>query len=143
MRRFIYRGNFCTECGNPLAKPSGWWPRVFCADCASQLRRSQRLPGKGWLWLFALFIAALFYTLNHSAAQPTPAPPLQQLVTTNEAPAAFSPPIATPETAAVFCGARTRKGTPCRRLVKAGQRCAQHRGKPSLLKSETNMPASQ
>jgi hypothetical protein len=33
----------------------------------------------------------------------------------------------------VLCGARTRKGTPCRRLVQPGQRCAQHRGMASLL----------
>jgi hypothetical protein len=39
------------------------------------------------------------------------------------------------ESAAVFtCGARTQKGTPCSRRVKAfGVRCWQHTGKPSML----------
>jgi hypothetical protein len=35
----------------------------------------------------------------------------------------------------VMCGARTKKGTPCRRLVPPGQRCAQHRGMASLLEA--------
>jgi hypothetical protein len=33
----------------------------------------------------------------------------------------------------VMCGARTKKGRPCRHLVPPGERCAQHRGMASLL----------
>lgn len=37
------------------------------------------------------------------------------------------------------CGARTQKGTPCSRRVKAaGTRCWQHLGKPSMLESREN-----
>src|SRR2546425_9247233 len=33
-----------------------------------------------------------------------------------------------------ICGARTRKGTPCRRRVHfAGERCFQHKGMPAML----------
>jgi len=33
-----------------------------------------------------------------------------------------------------ICGARTQKGTPCRRRVHvAGERCFQHKGMPSLV----------
>jgi len=35
---------------------------------------------------------------------------------------------------AYICGARTRKGSPCRRRVHvAGERCFQHKGMPSLV----------
>jgi hypothetical protein len=33
----------------------------------------------------------------------------------------------------VQCGARTLKGTPCKRRVPEGERCAQHKGRPSIL----------
>lgn len=32
-----------------------------------------------------------------------------------------------------FCGAETKKGTPCSRRVKGGGRCWQHQGKPAML----------
>ncbi|MBK9315185.1 MAG: hypothetical protein IPM55_13220 [Acidobacteria bacterium] len=32
-----------------------------------------------------------------------------------------------------ICGARTKKGTPCRRRVSPGLRCYQHQGQPSIL----------
>jgi hypothetical protein len=41
------------------------------------------------------------------------------------------------ETEAVyFCGAQTKKGTPCSRRVKGGGRCWQHAGQPALLPAE-------
>jgi hypothetical protein len=38
--------------------------------------------------------------------------------------------------AVYFCGARTKKGTPCSRRVKGGGRCWQHAGQNALLPSE-------
>jgi hypothetical protein len=35
-----------------------------------------------------------------------------------------------------FCGAQTKKGTPCTRRVKGGGRCWQHKGQPSMLPPE-------
>ncbi len=35
-----------------------------------------------------------------------------------------------------FCGAATKKGTPCSRKVKGGGRCWQHKGQPALLAQE-------
>jgi len=35
-----------------------------------------------------------------------------------------------------FCGAETKKGTPCTRRVKGGGRCWQHAGKPALISPE-------
>ena len=38
--------------------------------------------------------------------------------------------------AVYFCGAETKKGTPCSRRVKGGGRCWQHDGKPAMLPPE-------
>ncbi len=38
--------------------------------------------------------------------------------------------------AVYFCGAQTKKGTPCSRRVKGGGRCYQHEGQPALLAPE-------
>jgi hypothetical protein len=32
-----------------------------------------------------------------------------------------------------FCGAETKKGTPCSRRVKGNTRCYQHKGMPAML----------
>jgi hypothetical protein len=37
-----------------------------------------------------------------------------------------------PKEAAYFCGAQTKKGTPCSRRVKNGGRCWQHREQPAI-----------
>jgi hypothetical protein len=45
--------------------------------------------------------------------------------------------IETRDEAAYICGARTRKGTPCRRRVHAaGERCYQHKGMPAMVSLE-------
>jgi hypothetical protein len=38
-----------------------------------------------------------------------------------------------PQEAVYFCGAQTKKGTPCTRRVKGGGRCWQHTGQPAML----------
>lgn len=40
------------------------------------------------------------------------------------------------ETQLYYCGAMTKKGTPCMRKVKGGGRCWQHKGQPAMLKPE-------
>jgi hypothetical protein len=40
-----------------------------------------------------------------------------------------------------FCGAATKKGTPCSRRVKAPGRCWQHMGQPSMI-ADTRVPAA-
>jgi hypothetical protein len=46
-----------------------------------------------------------------------------------------NPQNASPE-AVYYCGARTKKGTPCSRRVKGGGRCWQHAGQAALLAPE-------
>jgi hypothetical protein len=44
--------------------------------------------------------------------------------------------------AVYFCGAMTKKGTPCSRRVRGGGRCWQHKGQTAMLPPE-KLPASQ
>lgn len=51
--------------------------------------------------------------------------------------ALVSPPTAKPKVEAAepmyYCGAETKKGTPCSRRVKGNVRCYQHQGMPAML----------
>jgi hypothetical protein len=49
-------------------------------------------------------------------------------------------PSPTAEAASAVCGARTKKGRPCKRRVRPGLRCAQHQGQPSMLKEQAASP---
>jgi hypothetical protein len=137
MRRFIYQGNFCAECGNALTPRRHWFARYLCDECEAQLRRSDRLPARGWPWLLIGSVAGLFYLFNHPTATTTPAlaPPAVQ--TAVAAPLPVAAPAVAAEAEPVFCGARTKRGTPCRRMVKTpNERCAQHRGQPSVARTQ-------
>lgn len=59
-------------------------------------------------------------------------PPTPQQNLTPKPPTVLSSPNQPPETV-YFCGAQTKKGTPCSRRVKGGGRCWQHIGQPALL----------
>ncbi|HKX27721.1 MAG TPA: hypothetical protein VJ302_08525 [Blastocatellia bacterium] len=105
---------------------SGWGPRYFCADCAARLNRRGRLIPLAW-------ICVLLLGLSLNDRQTTvsiPAPPAISAQNAAVGPLTLKPPASRER---VMCGARTKKGAPCRRLVLPGERCAQHRGKPSLL----------
>jgi hypothetical protein len=146
MPRIFYRANFCAECGNPLKPRPGWRPRYFCRDCAAGLsRRRYFTPLSAILILllawFALNDRPASVSTSHSSdpANPVQSPPI---VSAHHASAEqVAPPPATPRQTAVRervqCGARTRRGTPCRHLTRPGERCAQHRGMPSMLESKS------
>ena len=51
------------------------------------------------------------------------------------------PATALAEETVYFCGALTKKGTPCSRRVRGGGRCWQHQGQAAMLPPE-NLPAS-
>jgi hypothetical protein len=140
MRSFIYKANFCAECGNRLGRPRRarrrWWQGgCFCPECAARMWRRRYLPP-----LFAV-LSALLVGLLLSPRRQAPAagvPPAPQagagVVSAWDATAGLkSPQVAEPVTYAI-CGAQTRKGTPCKRRVRTGRRCAQHLGRPSLIK---------
>jgi hypothetical protein len=56
-----------------------------------------------------------------------------QTLTSKVANANFSPPVAPSDSDLSYCGARTKKGTPCTRKVKQGMRCWQHTGQSAML----------
>lgn len=139
MRHIFYQANFCGECGNALPTQAGWKPRYFCSVCAQQRRQQTRL-WQLWLPLFILLAGSGWLFLKPFASQtpPTNAQTSLPFTVTAWDAAAQTPltslPLPAPTTLpAVFCGARTKRGTPCRRLVQPGQRCPQHRGAPSIL----------
>ncbi|MBO0723509.1 MAG: hypothetical protein J2P41_21975, partial [Blastocatellia bacterium] len=121
MRNIFYQANFCAECGNELEQRPGWLPRYFCDDCAARRRR------RGYFTPLSLLLGLLLiaYLFNERS----PAPPVDHANMIAAPPAVSAldatpnlkllPPPAVQER--VMCGARTKKGTPCRRLVPPGQ----------------------
>ncbi|MBI1760042.1 MAG: hypothetical protein HYR56_01270 [Acidobacteria bacterium] len=137
MRQMFYQANFCAECGNALPAQRvrwRWGPRYFCPVCAQR----QRSPLYRWLLPLAAILATLgwAFVLPESAPPPSPPAPAVTALNATAQPLPDNPPPAVQVSANAFCGARTRRGTPCRRLVQPGQRCAQHRGQPSLLEEK-------
>lgn len=118
-----------------------WASRRFCAACARRFRR-----GRVFAPLLLSAALVVFGFLLGRAGRPSPPPLTVERGALTLAP----PPAATPATAAKpgprygpdgtaaerptepdeavsFCGARTKKGTPCRRRVRGAGRCWQHR----------------
>ncbi|MDX2029359.1 MAG: hypothetical protein SF339_01730 [Blastocatellia bacterium] len=128
MKQIFYHANFCAECGNPIERRLRWRPIHFCAECDARLGR--RLP------LSALVVvlcgASLLVSALHRRLPPA-APSARDAILAPRAPRASDTPvgIASP-TPTAFCGARTKKGTPCKHRTPPGQRCAQHRGRPAM-----------
>lgn len=64
-------------------------------------------------------------TLPSKTAPEVPTPPLAKSLSPNSGQGQAEP--------VYFCGAATKKGTPCSRRVKTPGRCWQHLGQPSML----------
>ncbi len=138
----MHRPNFCVECGERLTSRS-WRARLgsrFCDACATRLRSVPRS---------LVVIALIAFSAFSLGRWLRPAPPpllIQRLATSplsdlpvapNAPPAGDNKETAThiPVDEVVYlCGARTQKGTPCRRRVhSAGERCYQHKGMPAMV----------
>jgi hypothetical protein len=142
MRGLFYQANFCAECGNRLDRRRRWAASYFCAFCAARRRGRYLAPLVLILCGLALGLAlsggrrqtALdrLTTLGSAARESVSA----QDATVRRTPARR----AEPEQHAI-CGARTRRGTPCQHRTTAGERCAQHRGRPSMLAETGPNPA--
>jgi hypothetical protein len=138
MRLPGYRANFCAACGNRLGEWRWWELGCFCAVCAA--RRGRLRP----TWLLALTLGgALGLWLGHRPRETaldrlaplgSPAPPP---VSAHDATAQAKPPRPRAPITFATCGARTRRGTPCRHRTAPGERCAQHRGQPSMLEPDS------
>jgi len=162
----MYRPNFCAECGQRLARTdwralvkvwTGAWARAsWCDDCA---RRLGRLGFAGLIrpLAFVSLVAISAFSLGRFL-RPAPPPliisraansPLSDLPVNFDGPVRGATRIETDSTdrdAALnqaadekgyICGARTKKGAPCRRRVHvAGERCFQHKGMTAMVPLE-------
>ena len=150
----MHHPNFCAECGAQL-KRKGWcvWQsRKLCEDCARRLGKYR--VSRPFTVIAVMAISA--FTLGRYL-RPAPPPliierasnsPLSDLPLNLDEPARKSNhedhSTKDPSRVAQFtddtvyiCGARTKKGTPCRRRVHfAGERCFQHQGMPAMLPLE-------
>ena len=143
--------NFCVQCGDRLAR-KGWRARLrlanLCDQCAQRLGAFSSMRSI----IIVTLIAVLGFALGRFM-RPSPPPLIIQRAANSplaDAPvnpgdrgrsqraaneSAPQPNVTTATDDAVYiCGARTQKGTPCRRRVHAaGERCFQHKGMPSLV----------
>jgi hypothetical protein len=143
--------NFCMTCGVPLTRKGWrlWLHGPVCADC-SRRRGARRIRS---IVLIAALITSAF-VLGRSLR---PAPPAFNIYRAANSPLSDLPvnlsevtkrgasnssqsngaSTAGLDETVYLCGARTKKGTPCKRRVHvAGERCYQHKGKPAMVPPE-------
>ena len=135
MKIIFYQANFCAECGNAMKPRLSLGPRYFCDECETQMgRRIYLKTVAGLLICGALAVFALNRTQpqNPNGRLPYGA----STVSARDTVTTLKPEPEPEAVERVQCGARTRKGTPCKRLVLPGQRCAQHRGMASMLETK-------
>ncbi len=159
----LFRPNFCANCGEKIERAS-WGPltsRRFCQVCETEFKGQDLLTriivGGGLL-------AAVFGLGSYLNSRSVPANALvarqarsvdaqvvraaEPVPTEIEAPRPVESPqpltaVQRPPTTKVeteepvyFCGAETRKGTPCSRRVKGNNiRCFQHAGLPAMAQA--------
>jgi hypothetical protein len=142
--------NFCTTCGAPLARKRwGLWLRgPICRECSRRRGGSARV--RSLIVMAAIVVAA--FSLGRSLRPSSPPltiqraanSPLSDLpVNLNEIAKRGATDLSRSEgpgsidDKVYICGARTKKGTPCKRRVHvAGERCYQHKGKPAMVPLE-------
>jgi hypothetical protein len=114
------RPRFCTDCAEPLARLGGrrrWWRwSTRCGGCEALLRP---LVPRWSRYLLAMSVGLAAGLASREPAA-VPMPPVVEAVQPAR-PREITKPPKTP------CGARTRSGRPCKRMVDDGRRCWQHR----------------
>lgn len=145
----MYRANFCAECGERLSH-KGWrrfFGRRLCAHCSSRLSgitAYRSLIVAGIIGIAAFGIGRYLrpapppLIIQRAANSPLSDAPAQVRGNfagkPNASPANSITTAAAPNDEVYLCGARTKKGTPCRRRVHvAGERCFQHKGMPAMV----------
>lgn len=150
----MHRPNFCVECGERLAL-RGWRAQLgsrFCTVCAHRLGRF----GFGRSLTVITVIAFSAFALGRWL-RPSPPPLIIQRLANSplsDLPVELDGVARLPrdekeklaskqsidsrvDEVVYLCGARTQKGTPCRRRVHiAGERCYQHKGMPAMAPLE-------
>jgi len=142
------RSNFCTNCGARLTG-NGWRARLrgsVCDDCSTRMGASPAI--KITITISIVAVAAFAFgrylrpkppplIIQRAANSPLSDLPVNFDALTKRANANANPDravAATVDDVVYICGARTKKGTPCRRRVHfAGERCYQHKGMPAMV----------
>ena len=139
--------NFCANCGARLAR-TRWRAMLHGAHCEDCVMRLGGRQAK--LVMIAIVAVAAFAFGRYLRPAPPPlivhraansplsdAPANPDALTNGTASNANRSTTAATITAddtVYLCGARTKKGTPCRRRVHfAGERCYQHKGMPAMV----------
>lgn len=142
------RSNFCANCGARLSRKGwrAWLVGARCDDCASRLGRSITKP----LVIVSVMAVAAFafgrylrpapppLIIHRAIDSPVPDLPVDSATITKGAAntnrLSSSNAVPSADDPVYVCGARTKKGTPCRRRVHvAGERCYQHKGMPAMV----------
>jgi hypothetical protein len=157
----MYRPNFCAECGARIERSRWrlWTSRRFCSECAPRFRKSRLLffAVTGATLLGLGFVAGRnqrpspppliverseLASINPAATKdeetadgegrgvPTP-----KLEPTYGPDGTMSERPTDPNEVVSICGARTQKGTPCKRRVRGTGRCWQHKGMPAIIRN--------
>jgi len=145
--------NFCRNCGARLTR-KGWrlWLRgALCNDCATRPGASTR--NRTMIGIALIAVAAFAFgrylrpsppplIIQRAANSPLSDTPLNLNSFAKRGANASNPNVASQTSATddkkvYMCGARTKKGTPCRRRVHvAGERCYQHKGRTAMVPLE-------
>jgi len=160
----MYKPNFCAECGSRVERERWrlWTSRRFCSNCAPRFRKSRFLffAITGATLLGLGFVAGrnqspatppLVVERNELAAINSPskkgeAEGVNETVNADATAASKPEPTYGPDGTATerptdpdeiisICGARTQKGTPCKRRVRGTGRCWQHKGMPAMIRN--------
>lgn len=145
------RSNFCAHCGARLTRKGWreWLAGARCDDCASRLGQSVPKPFViGAVIATAAFVFGRYLRpapppliIHRAANSPLSDVPIDFKAHMNGTASARNSNniqnTAASDEPVYICGARTRKGTPCRRRVHAaGERCYQHKGMPAMVSLE-------
>ena len=142
--------NFCTTCGAPLARKRWrvWLHGPICGECSQRRGGSARLRS---LVVLAAIVSGAFalgqslrpapppLTIQRAANSPLSDLPinLDEIAKRGATNSSKSEDPGSIDDIVYLCGARTKKGTPCKRRVHvAGERCYQHKGKPAMVPLE-------
>jgi hypothetical protein len=139
--------NFCTNCGARLVR-TRWRVMLHGAHCEDCAKRLGNRTAKS-LTLIAIVALAAFaigrylrpspppLIIHRAANSPLSDAPVDLNALSSSSNHSTPGSSASPDDVVYLCGARTKKGTPCRRRVHfAGERCYQHKGRPAMVSLE-------
>lgn len=158
----FFQPNFCANCGEKIER-ADWGiltSRRFCPLCESEFKGYELIP-RAIVGLGILAAVFGFGSYLRSGAaddrrvarvqQPAVAQPAEPSTRSSGSanstavPRSLAALPVTPQESpskvevqesAYFCGAETKKGTPCSRRVRGNVRCFQHAGMPAMLRAE-------